>query len=291
MKTAETINRALSLLQQHLQLHFSVSTATSAIHQAFETMPLCASFYVPFRQLVIRHQIIDLFDIAEDFDFQCSVIVCSELSSRLNPPPFKLTVHSTTFHLVSLFGEGKVFFVTVSTYRIGGQFLCLILLPPNVTQPQCLKVCTDHGIFCYMCQTIIILLLVPEVCFFFGGQDVCTCSTHKTYLSLDIQSSVFRCSVADFSRTSAWRCPVEFCGVSICSNQFWGYSERFDSFVVAASSPSPSNNSVDSEMESNNLAASSMDHPSSPPNISVSNDSLSLVNFVGIEETGAVNTQ
>ena len=111
------------------------------------------------------------------------------------------------------------------------------------------------------------------------------------YLSVDIQSSVFRCSVADCSRTSAWRCPVEFCGVPICSNHFREYSDRFDSFVVAASSPSPSNNSVDSEMESNNLAASSMDHPSSPSNVSVSNDSLSLVNFVGIEETGAVNTQ
>ena len=44
-------------------------------------------------------------------------------------------------------------------------------------------------------------------------------------------------------------------------------------------------------MESNNLATSSLDNTSSPSNVSVSNDSLSLVNFVGIEETGAVNTQ
>ena len=109
-KKGETISRAISLLQQHLQLYFSVSTATSAIHQAFETMPLCASFYVPFRQLVIGHQMIGLFDIAEDFDFQCFVIVCSQLPSRLNPPPFTLTVHSTTFHLVSLFSEGESFF-------------------------------------------------------------------------------------------------------------------------------------------------------------------------------------
>ena len=60
---------------------------------------------------------IDLFDIAEDFEFECFVIVCSQLPLRLNPPPFLLTVHSNTFHSVSLFGEGEnsFFFVTVFT--------------------------------------------------------------------------------------------------------------------------------------------------------------------------------